>query len=65
MEDDECPAEAYQAIDDADVLKSIMEYEAIETPSKYLAVERLVNQITKDGGKSCNLGKLLFIQSMV
>lgn len=51
MEDDECPAEAYQAVDDADLLKSIMEYEAIETPSKYLAVERLVNQITKDGGK--------------
>ena len=39
------------AIDDADVLKSIIEYEAIETPSKYLAVEKLVNQIIEEGGK--------------
>lgn len=51
MDGDEYPAEAYQAIDDTDVLKAILEYEAIETPSKYLAVERLVNQIIKEGGK--------------
>lgn len=51
LEDDECPLEAYQAIDDADVLKAIIEYEAIETPSKFLAVEKIVRQIIEDGGK--------------
>ena len=48
---DECPLEAYQAIHDADVLKAIIEYEAIEIPSKFLAVEKIVRQIIEDGGK--------------
>lgn len=51
LEDDECPLEAYQAIHDADVLKAIIEYEAIEIPSKFLAVEKIVRQIIEDGGK--------------
>lgn len=40
-----------QAIHDADVLKAIIEYEAIEIPSKFLAVEKIVRQIIEDGGK--------------
>lgn len=51
LEDDECPQEAYQAVNDADVLKEILEYEAIETPAKYSAVKSLIEKIIADGGK--------------
>lgn len=49
--DEEVPVEAYQAIDDSDVLKSILEYEKNETPAKYVAVKQLVEQILSEGGK--------------
>ena len=49
--DEDVPVEAYQAIDDSDVLKSIIDYEANETPAKYIAVRRLVEQIISEGGK--------------
>lgn len=49
--DDECPQEAYQAVNDADVLKEILEYEAIETPTKYFAVKNLIEKIIADHGK--------------
>lgn len=51
MEDDECPAEAYQAIDDADVLSAILDYEEKEVPAKYKAVKELVETIISEGGK--------------
>lgn len=51
MEESECPIEAYQAIDDSDVLKSIIEYESTEVPSKYVAVKELVKQIVSSGEK--------------
>ena len=51
MEDDECPIEAYQAIDDADVLSAILAYEEREIPAKYHAVKDLVNSIISKGGK--------------
>lgn len=49
--DEDVPVEAYQAIDDSDVLKSIIDYEANETPAKYIAVKQLVEQIISEGGK--------------
>lgn len=49
--DEEVPVEAYQAIDDSDVLKSILDYEASETPAKYVAVKDLVKQILGNNGK--------------
>lgn len=51
MEESEYPIEAYQAIDDSDVLKSIIEYELTEIPSKYVAVKELVKQIVSSGEK--------------
>lgn len=51
FEDEEFPAEAYQAVDDSDVLKSILDYEANEVPAKYLAVRQLVDRILSDNGK--------------
>ncbi len=51
FEDDECPAEAYQAIDDADILKTILAYEESEIPAKYTAVKELVEDIVGNGGK--------------
>lgn len=51
FEDDNIPVEAYQAIDDSDVLKSILEYETNEIPAKYIAVKNLVKQILSEGGK--------------
>lgn len=39
FENEDLPAEAYQAIDDSDVLKSILDYEDSETPAKYIAVK--------------------------
>ena len=51
MEDDECPVEAYQAIDDADVLSAILIYEETEIPAKYQVVKDLVEKIIAEGGK--------------
>lgn len=51
FEDEDVPVEAYQAIDDSDVLKSILDYEANEIPAKYIAVKNLVEQILSEGGK--------------
>lgn len=51
FEDEEFPIEAYQAIDDSDVLKSILDYEATEVPAKYVAVKKLVNDILASNGK--------------
>lgn len=48
---EECPIESFQAIDDSDVLKTILEYESNETPSKFIAVEKLVRNIIENGGK--------------
>jgi hypothetical protein len=45
IEDDEHPKEIFQAIDDIDVLKSIMDYESSEIPSKYEAVMKEVKKI--------------------
>ncbi|MBR0374174.1 MAG: DEAD/DEAH box helicase [Mogibacterium sp.] len=51
FEEEEAPVEAYQVIDDSDVLKAILEYETSEVPSKYIAVKHLVEQILSEGGK--------------
>ena len=51
FEDEEFPIEAYQSIDDSDVLKSILDYEANEVPAKYVAVRKLVDDILADNGK--------------
>lgn len=51
IEEGECPEEAFQAINDSDVMKSIMEYESTEIPTKYVAVKKLVEEIINDGGK--------------
>lgn len=41
FEEEDVPVEAYQAIDDSDVLKSILDYETNEIPAKYVAVKDL------------------------
>lgn len=51
LEDDECPVEAYQAIDDSDVLGAILAYEEKEVPAKYQAVKELAQTIISAGGK--------------
>ena len=51
FEDEEFPIEAYQSIDDSDVLKSIIDYEANEVPAKYVAVKHLVDDILANNGK--------------
>ncbi|MBD5484951.1 MAG: DEAD/DEAH box helicase [Lachnospiraceae bacterium] len=51
IQDDECPREAYQAVDDSEILKSIMEYETLEIPSKYIAVRELVQKIISNESK--------------
>lgn len=51
FENEEFPIEAYQAIDDSDVLKSILDYEANEVPAKYAAVKQLVDDILSSNGK--------------
>lgn len=51
FEDEEFPVEAYQSIDDSDVLKAILDYEASEVPAKYIAVKKLVDSILADNGK--------------
>lgn len=52
FEDEEFSIEEYQAIDDSDVLKSILEYEANEVPAKYVAVKRLLDDILASDGKA-------------
>lgn len=49
--DEDVPVEAYQAIDDSNVLKSILDYERNEIPAKYVAVKDLVKQILSENGK--------------
>lgn len=51
VEEENCPQEVFQAIDDSDVMKSILEYEKLEIPAKYIAAEKLVRKIIEDGGK--------------
>lgn len=51
FENEDLPAEAYQAIDDSDVLKSILDYEDSETPAKYIAVKKIVDSILAENGK--------------
>lgn len=51
LEDDECSIDAYQSIDDADVLRAILAYEEQEIPAKYHAVKNLVESIISEGGK--------------
>lgn len=51
FESEDSPAEVYQAIDDSDVLKSILDYEENEIPAKYVATKDLVKQILSEGGK--------------
>lgn len=51
FEDEDFPIETYQAIDDSDALKSILDYEANEVPAKYIAVKRIVNDILANNGK--------------
>lgn len=47
----EYPNEAFKAVTNSGILKSIMEYESLETPSKYIATKNLVKKIISDGGK--------------
>ncbi len=51
MLEDENTNEAFQAIDDIEVLKLIMEYENKEIPAKYAVVLELVQKIISAGGK--------------
>lgn len=51
IDDEDCLQEAFQAIDDSDVMKSILEYENAEIPTKYIATENLVREIIDKGGK--------------
>lgn len=51
FEDEEFPIEAYRSIDDSDVLKAILDYEANEIPAKYIAVKQLVDEILSCNGK--------------
>ena len=51
FENEDLPVEAYQAIDDSDVLKSILDYEDSETPAKYIAVKKIVDSILAENGK--------------
>lgn len=51
FEDEDFPLENYQAIDDTDVLKAIIDYESNEIPAKYVAVKQLVDKILLGNGK--------------
>lgn len=51
FEDENFPVEAYQAVDDSDVLKSILDYEANEVPAKYIAVKQIVDDVLASNGK--------------
>lgn len=41
----EYPHEAFQAIDDNDVLKSIADYEVNETPAKYVEIKKIIEHL--------------------
>lgn len=45
FEDEEFPIEAYQSIDDSNVLQSILDYEENEIPAKYIAAKHLIDKI--------------------
>lgn len=51
VEDNEGYNEIFQSINDSEVLKTIMDYEKIEIPAKFIAVKTLVEQIITQGGK--------------
>jgi len=51
IEEEDCPQEAFLAIDDSDVMKSIMEYENKEIPAKYIAAGELIQSIISRGEK--------------
>ena len=51
INDEGLTAEAFQAIDDSNVMKLIVDYESNEIPSKYIEVKRLVEKILSDNGK--------------
>ncbi len=51
IEDENLTSEVFQAIDDSDVMKLILDYEINEIPAKYVEVKRLVEQILSDNGK--------------
>lgn len=51
IEEEDCPQEAFLAIDDSDVMKSIMEYERNEIPAKYIAAGELIQSIISRGEK--------------
>lgn len=51
FEDEKFPIEEFQSIDDSDVLKSILDYEATEIPAKYIAVKQIVSNILDSNGK--------------
>ena len=51
LKEEDCPVEEYQAIDDSDVLNSILDYEATETPAKYIEVKHLVDEILSRNDK--------------
>ena len=52
-----------QAVNDADVLKEIMGYGAIEIPAKYLAARNLIEKNNNQRGKKLLYGLPLFIRS--
>lgn len=51
LDDEDNPIEAYQAIDDSNLLKSILEYEKNEIPSKYIVVMQLIKKILAENGR--------------
>lgn len=51
INDEDCPQEAFQAIDDSDVMNSILEYEKTEIPTKYITTENLIRRIIDKGEK--------------
>mgnify|MGYP003003521729 FL=1 len=51
FDNEDIQIDEYQMIDDSDVLKTILDYEANEIPAKYVAVKRLVDEILLAGGR--------------
>lgn len=51
LDEEDCPQEAFKAIDDSDVMKAILEYDKSEIPTKYVAVEDLVRNIINSNEK--------------
>lgn len=52
FEDEEFPLEAYEAIDDSDVLQSIIDYETNEIPAKYITTKSILDKILSENGKA-------------